>query len=1091
MENFDTRTIPISLSSSDRDHALYPNPNRYRVDFPYPIQEVLAIQLASLELPTLKTQYTIETGVNDRFTFSEGLRVDLGEALHTDVDGTGTSMYNNQIGIKEDSNMYVVSVPAYLSQVTGYDGSDDSLETPDTAASGAASWYACYVAYRNSLSTKPPPLQVLGSMAGYVEHMTTGGTIGDTSNLDDFVGGFVYMAPLSVRELCGYLTYAFANYATYAASPAASMQRDYTFEYFRGKVRVHAQAKSTSAPSPTLHFPQTKNATQTVWKGSQDMGFTNQMELNRTTGTVTSLGYMLGFSSNLSLTSKRFDTQRRQVSMTGFHAHVAPRFLFEGRFPAGLYSQSDLATHLPRVMNPLHFRSALNTATTGACYFGFIDSAKQEKIVVINEGKYTPETFCHAVAHALNRLDSNGPYYSQSRFGTRDTPLNHETDGTQQTTRKNLSYTDAVLYNMYYDFDTSKFTIESSYGTIKPNDPSTAVVLNTSKPAPSFGLLFDPQTLARIAPTVSGLTASLCTSSNVDRIANVLGFRLQDYLGETAYTSRNPSYIPRILFPLSQNMEPDTGKRRLFEYEEPSKFGLDRGDATGAGVPKYLYPSGRYRAVGMVPATQCLNVSTAGTRPFASSATHRSTEGTSTVDVTVTNFGYLSSEYALSSGGAQWTAGMYAVVDHSAGSLPPASTMLDVLTTTTNATTPAATIGLVDIGTGTAAGAQSFSPIQAHDNVRMTTVTNSNNGRCALFSTHTNGWTTDGQAYATTMPFGVQVSDVVKVKSINEAWQTQARASTITVQTPSELTLSQGFPKSSTITATVGSMVSGQYYLVLGGNRDAMLLATSTTEASVVDIGSGYYPSTSYNLSHPCHPFEVEGVVVHQHNAGAHHTDTDNSQREQFHLNVPKLGSSFSCTAARSVDGSCIRVRIPEGDDPAHVSAPTGIFQSLNGSEPMAGNTQRLSKYDSDRFDVHIEDNNPYTQTKTKHANAILGIQRTDLKMSRTTMFPFAMDVNPTPYIMLQFQNLHSVKSKQIHYTGKLVMDNVVGKVVMAAPVSISRTMFTTVEMLPQTLDHIELAFYLPDGKTLYPFHGLNHSLTINLVVKSFKRGRQ
>jgi hypothetical protein len=112
--SFSSKITPISLSSSDRDRTLYPNPNSYRLKLPYPISNVEKIQIASLELPALTAQYTIEANLNDRFTFSEGLKIDLGEVLHTNVDSLGVSMYNNMIAIKENSNIYRVSTDRTL-----------------------------------------------------------------------------------------------------------------------------------------------------------------------------------------------------------------------------------------------------------------------------------------------------------------------------------------------------------------------------------------------------------------------------------------------------------------------------------------------------------------------------------------------------------------------------------------------------------------------------------------------------------------------------------------------------------------------------------------------------------------------------------------------------------------------------------------------------------------------------------------------------------------------------------------------------------------------------------------------------------------
>ena len=420
----DTRILPISISSADRDRDLYPEPNHYVAQLPHAIRNVSGIHLGSLELPGTKTQFTIEKDINDKFTFDEGLRIDLGEVLHT---VQSSSMFNNQIMIKEGSNKYIVSVPSYLAQITNAQDTtnDNVVITTDSACSGTSKWYSCYVNWQATQSApKPPTLKAICSSAGYVESITSTGTLTTSlpATATKFTNGFVHLDALSVQEICSYLTFAFANYTTFSTSPATMPTNTYTFEYHLGKVRCLVSGTSTAS----IHFPMVVNASQNPFYGSQDNGFSNRMQLNASTQTITSLGYMLGFTDNQSIQTKTYRYKSSTTTSTGFFASTVPRFLFEARLRPGLYTQSSLANNLPIAMNPLHFSSALNTATTGACYFGFVDSAKNERIIIINEGKYTPETFCQALEYAFNRMDENGPYYNNNRFAYRGASLNHQ-----------------------------------------------------------------------------------------------------------------------------------------------------------------------------------------------------------------------------------------------------------------------------------------------------------------------------------------------------------------------------------------------------------------------------------------------------------------------------------------------------------------------------------------------------------------------------------------------------------------------------------------------------------------------------------------
>ena len=1073
----ESRLMPISISSSDRDVDLYPQPNHYVADLPFSVHNVGGIHLASLEMPGIKTQYTIEEGLNDKFTFSEGLRIDLGEAVQS---VQSTNMFNNQIMIKEGSDKYIVSIPSYLAQITSFGGSDD-IVTTDTESSGTSSWYTCYVNWRNVQSAPlPPALQVVGGTLGYVEEVTTTGTLSSPANNTSFLHGFVHLDALSAQEICSYLTYAFGHYATYSSSPATSMTNVYTFEYHMGTVRVRS---SSSITSPTLHFPTQTNQTQTAFYGAQHNGFSTRMQLNSSGGTCTSLGYMLGLNNSAALTIKSSVYKNHTSTCLGFMASVQPRFLFEARLRSGIYTQSSLATNLPIAMNPLHFVSSLNTATTGACYFGFLDSSNNEKLVILNEGKYTPETFCQALEHALNRLDQNGAYGSANRFAYKGTPLNHE----RSQAWPDLTLENVVVYNVYYDFATSKFTVESAWASsMKPFDPSVATVLD-ARPAPPFGLLFDPTSLARIAPQVTNL-GSLCTNSNVDRIANVMGFHMQDYQGSSTYTSEIASYIPRVSFPLSQGFPP-SGSRYLVRDQNPEDLGIGQTDATSCGTPLYMYPRGRYRATGFVPTRQSLNLSTGATYAHESTTIPMSTLNSTQPSTAITTFGFRVEDYTLSppsvAVGAHLAPGMYLAINNTdAGGDAQAATILRIDTVTQASNTPMATGSVVDVGTGigTSGATRTFIPIAAHDNVRFHSVTNTSSGneKCMLLTTHSNGLGTENEAYMTTRPFGMQVGDVVQINCRSEAL-TNGSTTGISITVGSTLGTDQGLVVKAAYVVASGTAVLGEYHTVFGGDRNALVKVTTAGgvgvgQVEVVDAGSGYYPSATYNLSPSAMPFVFEGIVVQQANSGGHFQDSDNTQRDQFFTCVPYLASSISTCASKSVDGACMRIRIP-----------TALNQ-LSSTFARSGNVQRMTEFLPPRVDVHIEDDNMYDRIKPLHAQEILGIGRSNIAMGYTLTFPDAMNVDPVHYVMVKFLGLNSRRSEQVHFTkGKLLRD-VAGKVILGAPTTLVRSLVTRIEFTPQTIRQVEVAFYLPDGATKYNFHGLNHTLTMNLVVIERKR---
>lgn len=1080
--------MPVSISSADRDRDVYPDPSHYVAHMPFPIQNVGGIALGSLEMPSIKTQFTIEEDVNDRFTFSEGLRIDLGETTHTVQSST---MFNNQIMIKEGINKYVVSVPSYLAQITGIGGSNEVVTT-DTASSGysqsATAWYTCYVDWQAlQPSPKPPTLKAICGGKGYMQEISSTGTLANpTVDASSFVGGFVHLDALSVQEICSYLTYAFANYTTYAMSPFVPTANKYTFEYHLGKVRVRS---SGSNLNPSLHFPtntNTNTASQTAFYGSQNNGFTDRMQLNASSSSITSLGYMLGLANNATLTTKTYIYKSNQRTCLGFHTSTEPRFLFEARLRPGMYTQSSLATNLPIAMNPLHFTSSLNPTTTGTCYFGFVDSAGNERLVIINQGKYTPETFCQALEYALNRLDENGPYPSTNRFTYKGVGLTHEIDHPMP----DITLDDTVVYNVRYDFDTSKFHLENAWASaVKPFDPSTATTLDTTKPAPPFSLLFDPTTLARIAPQVENLS-TLCAAANVDRVANVLGFHMQDYHGKSTYTSDFASHIPRIPFPLSQGFPP-ADDRRLFRDQSPEDLGIGQSDTTSCGTPTYMYPRGRYRAVGFVPTRQNLNLNTGAAYAHESTTAILASTPTSSpaTSVAIANKGFSASDYTLSppsTAGAFLAPSQYLIIDNSAVGAHPSSTTIIQVDSVVQSTAQGMASGtVVDVGTGAITTPRDFVPIAAHDNVRIHSVTNVSPGsseRCMLVSTHSNAHGTNGEAFMTTTPFGFQLGDVVNVKCVSDAL-TNGTTTGLLITLSAVLGPDQGLVLGTTLPIIAGTAVENEYHLVLGGNHNAIVKVSTaggsgTGRVEVVESGSGYFPSSSLALSYPILHQEFQAVVVQQANSGGHFHDSDNSQREQFFTCLPYLGSSItSCVAAKTVDGACVRLRIP-----------TTLNQTSVSGVPLSGNVQRIAELAPPRVDVHIEDDNMHTRIKPIHAQTVLGTGRHNLTMDSTLSFPSAMNVDPVHYVMVKFLGLNNRRNEQVHYTNGTTLRDVAGKVILGAPTTLVRSLVTQIEFAPTTLTQVEVAFYLPDGKTKYNFHGLDHTLTLNMSIKDRSR---
>lgn len=745
-------------------------------------------------------------------------------------------------------------------------------------------------------------------------------------------------------------------------------------------------------------------------------------------------------------------------------------------------------------MNPLHFSSALNTTTTGACYFGFIDSAKNERIIVVNEGKYTPETFCQALEYAFNRMDENGPYYSKNRFAYRGASLNHEEGQSWPA----LDLDNTVVYNVTYDFDSNKFTIESSWtSSVHPLDASSPTTLDTARPAPTFDLVFEPASLARMASQVSNLS-DLCVASNIDRIANALGFNLQEYSAQSSYTSELETYIPRIVFPLSKGF-PASGTQYLFKEENPEYLGVHATKssrvATSCGTPTYMFPNGRYRATGFNPVRQNLNISTGATFSHESLAAHYATSKSTRPELDIVNYGFRSVDYTLhvANKGAKLSQNMYLAINNTnAASDPDAATIMKIDTINVGSTHEVSTFSIIDVGTGSQNSVtRSFIPIEAGDNVRCHSVTNtSTNERCMLVTTHTNGLGTQTnsvgsgcEAYMTTRPFGNQVGDVVTTKYLSDTFISGVYVGTTPAfMTGATLSTDQGLAIGDVFTLTDGTVTAGNYHLVLGGDRNALVVVTNSGgvgfgQVRVVESGSSLVPTTPYELSHPIFPFEFEGIVVQQCNSGGHFQDSDNTQREQFLTSVPNLPSNTSCVAAKTVDGACMRMRIPYGLEPNEAAGAGAAF-------PRSGNVQRIASFAPPRVGFHIEDNNASTKIKAGHAQDVMGLGRRDLAMDYTLTLPNAMNVDPVHYVMVKFSGLNSRRGEQLHYANGHLLRDVVGKVILGAPTTLVRSLVNKIEITPQTLTQVEVSFYLPDGKTKYKFHGLDHTLTLNLILQ-------
>lgn len=1057
-EKASTRLFSVSLRSSDRDETIYPTASHYALEFPA-IDNVVGVQVASIELPEYDTHYTIQTNLNDKFTFSEGLRIDFNSVVSSVDQISGLDLFPNQVCIREGSNNFVVSIPAYLTEITSF--SSNNLVTPDLACD--AGWRKCWLDWQASNPTAPA-LSVVCSTAGYVGQLVAnslGTKLSITADEAKFRYGYVHLPPVSTAEICSFLSFAFQNYSTYSSTPS-SRPSTYTFAYKHGRVCV----ESTNTTS-SLHFVTTANAAQTPWYGSQNNGFATRMMLNNAAPGITSMMYMLGFSSSNRQTSQ-LKVLRRQAELTvsGFIADQPPRFLFEARLPQGVYTPADLVTQLPIAMNPLNF--VQTSSQMGAGYFGFCDSTGRESLIVINSGRYTPETLCQAVEYALNRQDVNAPYYSTNRFSYGAVMLNF----TDAQAWPNLTES-AVVYSVVYDYTTQKFTIMSASATVKPFDPSTATVLS-SQAGPVFGLLFDPTSVARIAAQVSDLS-SMCVSANLDRMSKTFGMAMKDYKSANQYVSDKQVFIPKIDFPLSVNGD-------VFRFATPSTMGIG-GSATsvGAGTPKYLFPAGTYAVTGATPPVRSINLSSQCQPSMTSTTTNYSTLDIGAPNLTITVPGYFVGDYTISSAGSNLAVGTYLAMDESGtGDVSASSTIVRVDTVTYDSTAALATFTVMDVGVGTQRTGKYFDGIYSDDMLRMTTITNMATTKPhMLISQHANQVSSTNKAYMTTKPFGFQISDIVHARCISSALMTAPAEVTRVLTVPQWLGPNRGLLVGQSY-ATTGStnLAVNQFYLVAGGGRNAVVQATSTTAVKVVEAGSQFYQSPltpgtqlTFNIRGPIMYHAWQGIVVQQANSGAHFTDSNNSEREQFMACVPYLSQNLSCTPAKTVDGACIRLRVPSTFN--QNQSPSPVY--------LSGNLNFVNEFYQARLDVHIED---LAGLKANHAGTILGVGKANLAMSSTLSMPNAINLDAVSYVMLKFIGLNNQRSNQIHWTDSKMLGDLVTKVVLGAPTSIVRGLLSSVEFAKQRIGRLELAFYMPDGQTLYDFHGLEHSLTLNFMIR-------
>jgi hypothetical protein len=1051
------------IQSKDRERVSDSSPSSYTVRLPETVRDVTQVQLSTLELPSNQTHMTVERDVNDRIWFSEGLKVDLGETdasgllLKEDITGiSGLDMRNNQLCIRESSSTnFVVGVPAYLCPITAVDGSTGTLTCADVSAN-----YTCYLAWW-LVNPTAPKLRVVSHNALYDEILDSSFAIRVPGDSALFVNSFVCCPPLSVQELASYLSYAFQNYSTYFG--ASNPKNTYYVEYRHGYVSILTSSLTTSA---SLHFPTTANGSNTAHYGTQYPEFASRTPLNGSGSTITSLGYMLGLASNARFKSWT-DTviTGNTITYVGVVAGTAPRFIFEARLLAGLYTQQTLSAALPIALNPLYFPKS--NALPGFGYFGFCDSHGVDKLVIVPPGKYTIETFCRALSYLLTRMDSRGLFYATSAYSYRDTPL----DGNQGA-RPSITVTDSVVYNVSYDFGTSQFTIESGYASpAQPNDPSGNSISLSAKDGPSFGIYFNPTTLSKIATRVTDL-ASLVSSSQLDRLANVLGFEIQDHVGQNSYTSTNASHIPRIPSTLSQGASFTTARPKSLANNLPGELGISSAPY-GAGPQAYMYPSGRYTATGNSPPTNGLNlISNSDTGhsvvpTFGKKAVVR-TDG---LKLTVSNDGQAQSDYATHTASSFYSTSTYVVGDATYTSPQrPGNVIFQVDSVVQTSGSAMSTVRLVDAGSGlsTAVGV-SFNEIAAHNTYRKGVKSTSTTDPTCTFSSHAIHESVTKLAATMCEPMGFQVGDVVQVRCAQEALSVGASAPGTQMTVPFTGP-GRSIPGSTTYSPSGGSLTASNYHVVLGGNYDAVVQVTEDPSAaqvlSVVEPGTQYYAGDTYYLSKPIRYETFSALVTQLPNAGGQFLDTSNSANEQFYTSLPNPASSTACVAGRYSDGSVVRARIPS----SLLDNGFGHFQLMQFELPV-------------RTDFHMEDSARETVLRQYSAHTLVGLGSSYVPIRANVEFPANMDVTPVPYVLIAVPNLRAhIQTQIMGDKNHAAKQDVLGKVILGAPVAISKTSPMSLYLDHASIHEIRIEFRLPDNSTLYNFHGLDHTLTLSVV---------
>lgn len=1056
------------IRSKDRERVSDSSPSSYVVRLPETVRDVVQVQLSTLEMPSNQTHMTVERDVNDRIWFSEGLKLDLGETdasgtlLKEDVNGiSGLDMRNNQLCIRETSSTnFIVGVPAYLCPITAVDGSTGVITCVDASAN-----YTCYLAW-SVLNPTAPKLRVVAHNAAYEEILDTTFAIRVPGDSTLFANSFVCCPPLSIQELASYMSYAFQNYSTYFG--VSNPQNVYSFEYRGGYLTILTSRLATPA---SLYFPTTTNASATAYYGTQYPEFTTRTPLNGSGATATSLGYMLGLSSNSHLRAwTETSVTGSTITYTGVVAGTAPRFLFEARLLPGLYTQQTLSTALPIALNPLYFPKS--SALPGFGYFGFRDSQGVEKLVIVPPGKYTIETFCRALSYLLTRMDSHGLFYATSAYSYRDTPL----DG-NQVARPSITIPDSVVYNVSYNFTTSKFTIESGYASdAQPNDPSGNSISLSAKDGPAFGLYFRPATLAKIAAQVSDL-ASLVVSSQVDRIANVLGFEIQDHVGQNSYVAVNASYIPRILSTLSQGASFTTSRPKSLAYSLPGELGLSSAPY-GAGPQAYMYPNGRYTATGNSPPTNGLNlISNSDTGhsavpTFGKKAAIR-TDG---LKLTVTNDGQAAADYTVSTASSFYSTSTYVVGDATYTSPQrPGNVIFQVDSVVQTSGAAVDTVRLVDAGSGlSAAVGVSFNEIPAHNVYRKGVKSTSTTDPTCTFSSHSIHESVTKLAATMCEPLGFQVGDLVQVRCAQEALSVDASAPG-TQMTVSFTGPDRSIPGSTTYAPSGGSLTTNEYHVVLGGNYDAVVQVTEDASAaqvlSVVEPGTQYYSGDTYYLSKPIRYETFSALVTQLPNAGGQFLDATNSANEQFYSSLPNPASLTACVASRYSDGSVVRARIPS----SLLDNGFGHFQSMRFKLPV-------------RTDFHMEDSKWASDLRQYSAHTLIGLGSSYVPIRANVEFPEHMDVTPVPYVLIAVPSLRShIQTQILGDKNHAAKQDVLGKVILGAPVAITKTSPMSLYLNHASINEVRIEFRLPDNKTLYNFHGLDHTLTLSVVSEPQK----